>query len=105
MHFRRAALSTTSTRYAEDITKATTHKEAPIVDADVVVSPAEHQQKAKLSGLVSIPVEVNILSIWSNKTVNIWFCSQFRKTFHPSVEFRANTFVPDVFEFLFPQKM
>lgn len=57
-NFRKAALSTTSAKYVEDISKATSHKEAPIVDAEVVVSPKEYQNKAKLSGLVTIPVEV-----------------------------------------------
>lgn len=60
LYFRRAGISTTSAKCAEDITKAIQHNEAPIVDVDVVVSPAEYQQKAKLSGLVSIPVEVII---------------------------------------------
>ncbi|KAJ6636214.1 NADH dehydrogenase [ubiquinone] iron-sulfur protein 4, mitochondrial [Pseudolycoriella hygida] len=59
----RAALSTTSAKYGEDISKATTHKEAPIVDADVILHADEHREKAKLSGLISIPVEKDISPI------------------------------------------
>ncbi|KAG4069651.1 hypothetical protein HA402_014674 [Bradysia odoriphaga] len=59
----KAAFSTTSAKYVDDISKATSHKEAPIVDAEVVVSPEEYQQKAKLSGLVTIPVERDISAI------------------------------------------
>lgn len=57
-NYRRASISTTSAKYVEDISKATQHKEAPIVDAEIVVSPEEYQKKTKLSGLVTIPVEV-----------------------------------------------
>lgn len=104
---RRAAFSTTSvSKYAEDISKATTHKEAPIVDADVIVSPAKHQEKTKLSGLISVPVEVIILmancvreSIWK-------FCFFFvRKIFRNLAEFPKSIFIADAFAFIFQRKM
>lgn len=53
-----SGLSTTSIKLTDDITKAIKHKEAPIIDNDVTVSPDEIFDKEKLSGLISIPVEV-----------------------------------------------
>lgn len=65
MNRARPAFSTTSTQLrVDDISKATLHKEAPIVDSSVIVSdPKDVREKERLSELISIPVEVGFRSL------------------------------------------
>lgn len=49
---------------SDDISKATQHKEAPIVDQSMIVAdPKEVRHQEQLHGLITVPVEKDLSSI------------------------------------------
>lgn len=55
-------IQNTTAAYSSDALK---HKEAPIVENDVILSDEEVREREKLSHLVSLPKEVSVIFVYS----------------------------------------
>lgn len=77
---------TTATRNYSDALK---HKEAPIVDNEVILSDKEIKERERLSYLISLPKEVSVKSM-KKATTKLFLSFCFRKLLHQSMECQKN---------------